>query len=108
MYEAIKNFNTQFGYVPEIKNKENLVLKKKYIVAGMGGSQLATGLIQIWNPELEIISHRDYGLPAMPEEALTERIVILSSYSGNTEEVIDAFEKAKEKKLAMAVISVGG
>jgi glucose/mannose-6-phosphate isomerase len=36
------------------------------------------------------------------------KLIILSSYSGNTEESIDAFKKAKEQSLDMAVISTGG
>ena len=39
---------------------------------------------------------------------MKERLIILSSYSGNTEETIDAFNAAKAKKLSMAVISVHG
>ncbi len=39
---------------------------------------------------------------------LKNKLVVLSSYSGNTEEVIDAFKKGKDLNLSMAVIAVGG
>lgn len=107
MYEAIKNFNKQFLYEPEIKNQENLTKKSSFVVIGMGGSALAPLLLKTWKPESDIIIHRDYGLPETPEK-LKNKLIILSSYSGNTEEVIDAFLEAKENNLDMAVITVSG
>ncbi|MFA6585812.1 MAG: SIS domain-containing protein [Candidatus Paceibacterota bacterium] len=108
MYESIKNFNKQFLYEPEIINQENLAKKSEFLVIGMGGSALAPLLLKTKQSNLDIIIHRDYGLPELPIEELKNKLIILSSYSGNTEEVIDTFEKAKEKNLAMAVISIGG
>lgn len=104
MYEAIKNFNKQFEYEPVIENEDKLERKNKFIIAGMGGSHLAAGLLKIWKPNIDLIIHRDYGLPNKSKD----RLVILSSYSGNTEEVVDAFKNGIENNLAMAVISVGG
>ncbi len=108
MYEAIKNFSQQFLYEPEIKNQKNLAEKSSFIVVGMGGSALASLLLQTWRPEIDIMVHRNYGLPRLPIEKLKSKLVILSSYSGNTEEVIDAFNEARNKKLEMAVIATGG
>ena len=107
MYEAIKNFNKQFLYEPEIKNQENFVKKSGLVVIGMGGSALAPLLLKTWKPELDIIIHRDYGLPEFLGDFI-DKLVILSSYSGNTEEVVDAFKKAKAENLNMAIISTGG
>lgn len=108
MHDAIKNFHQQFSYEPEIQNREQLEKKEKFVVVGMGGSHLAAGLLKTWKPELDIVIHRDYGLPAISEEELRNRLIILSSYSGNTEEVIDAFHAARAKGMAMTAISVGG
>lgn len=108
MYEAIKNFNKQFLFEPEIKNQEVLVKRSGFIVIGMGGSALAPELLKTWEPGLDIEIYRDYGLPRLPIEELQNKLIILSSYSGNTEEVIDAFKEAKDKNLQMAVISIGG
>jgi glucose/mannose-6-phosphate isomerase len=107
MYEAIKNFNKQFSFEPEIKNQENLIKKTCFVVVGMGGSALAAQILKTWKPELNIIIDRDYGLPKFLGE-LKDKLIILSSYSGNTEEVINAFQEAKEKNLNMAIISTGG
>ena len=72
------------------------------IVVGMGGSHLAADLLKILKPELDITVHRDYGLPkSKPGE-----LVVLSSYSGNTEEVLDAYDMASG--LNRAVITIGG
>ena len=108
MYESIKNFNKQFLYEPEIKNQENPIKKSSFIVIGMGGSALAAKLLKTLKSGFDITIRSDYDLPEFPTEELKNKLIILSSYSGNTEEVIDAFGKAKEKKLNMAVISVGG
>lgn len=72
------------------------------IVVGMGGSHLAADLLKILKPELDLTIHRDYGLPKVKENEL----MVLSSYSGNTEEVLDAYDKAVG--LNRAVITIGG
>ncbi len=108
MYESIKNFNKQFLYQPEIVNSEKLTNKKEFAVIGMGGSALSSLLLETYKPELDIILRRDYGLPELPIEKLKNKLIILSSYSGNTEEVIDAFVKTQENKLEIAVVSTGG
>ncbi len=108
MYEAIKNFHEQFAFEPQIENASLLPQATKYVVVGMGGSHLAADLLRVWNPALNLIIHEDYGLPAMSDDELRERLIILSSYSGNTEEVLEAFEEARIKNLPCAVITIGG
>lgn len=111
MYEAIKNTRRQFEFKPKLENADLLDYEAKprrFMVVGMGGSPLAAGLLKVWRPELDLAIHRNYGLPAMSEESLRERLVILSSYSGNTEEVLDAYDEAGGRGLARAAISIGG
>ena len=108
MYESIKNFNKQFLYEPEIINQKKLTGKKSFAVVGMGGSALAPLLIKTWKPEFDILTQNDYSLSKISVDKLKDKLLIFSSYSGNTEEVINAFDEAKEKKLEIAVISVGG
>ncbi len=108
MYEAIKNFNRQFLYEPEIINQEVLTKKISFVFIGMGGSGLAPKLLKTWKPELDITIHQDYGLPNISIEELKNKLIILSSYSGNTEEVIEAFKESKDKNLEMVIISTGG
>lgn len=108
MKKAIESFPSQFSYEPEIEGSERLKPKGKFVVLGMGGSHLAADLLKVWNPFINIVIHSDYGLPPLHDEELKERLVIASSYSGNTEEVLDGFEKAREKELPLAAIGTGG
>lgn len=109
LYDAIKNFNKQFEYEPEIENAGNFKVSDfdNFIVAGMGGSHLAADLLKRRMPDLKIKIHSDYGLPVLTESGLST-LVILSSYSGNTEEVLDVYERAGEKNLSRIVVSTGG
>ena len=74
----------------------------------MGGSNLASGILKKALTHRLIIEHRDYGLPNFPEALLQQCLVIVSSYSGNTEEALDAFDSALELGLPLAAVSVGG
>jgi len=106
MKDAILNFPKQFNFEPEIKNHEKITSYDSYVVCGMGGSHLAADLLPRFNPELNIIIHSDYGLPTVIKN---EKILyIFSSYSGNTEEVIDGYNMAKDRGLSMAAVGVGG
>jgi len=87
---------------PELKKVE------KILVCGMGGSRFPSVIIQhLFKEELRVpyLVSDDYRLPAFVDE---KTLVVLSSYSGTTEETITAFKKAKEKKAKMFVISSGG
>ncbi len=108
IYDDIKNFSKQFAWEPQVENVEKLSGYKKFIVAGMGGSHLAADLIQTWRPDFDVIVWSNYGLPPLSLKELKERLIIASSYSGNTEETIDAFEMAIKKKLNVAAVASGG
>jgi glucose/mannose-6-phosphate isomerase len=106
--DDIKNYHKQFNYEPKIENASKLKKFGKFLVAGMGGSHLAADILKDWHPELDVMVWSNYGLPALKEKELKDRLVILSSYSGNTEETIDAFNAAKAKRLSFAVVASRG
>jgi len=109
MRDAINNFAKQFEYDPVVENSGMLKHYAGFIVAGMGGSHLAADLLRVWRPELDIVVQSDYGFPAdLKPEWLEHMLFIASSYSGNTEEAIDAYHEAGRKGMARAVIAVGG
>ncbi len=108
MYEMIKSSAGQFAFEPEIKNIDKLKKFSKYIIVGMGGSHLAGDLLKLIDPNIDVIIHRSYGLPLLPKEEMENRLIILSSYSGNTEEVIEAQTEAEKLGLSQVVIAVGG
>lgn len=75
----------------------------------MGGSHLAADLARTWAPYWgKIMIHSDYGLPELTDEELASSLIIASSHSGNTEEVIDGLAVALEKNLTVAVAASGG
>jgi glucose/mannose-6-phosphate isomerase len=96
----------QFEWTPEIMG-ENVKDKwaKRIIVCGMGGSNIASGFLEILRPDLNVVTHRSYGLPA---NASKDDLVIISSYSGNTEEALDAFEKSVSGGFDVVAITIGG
>lgn len=109
IYETIKNFNKQFSYEPQIENKKNLNSRiSKFIIAGMGGSNLVADILKIRDPYLNIIVHKNYGLPHLPKKEFKNSLLIASSYSGNTEETIDSLNQALALKIKVAVVTSGG
>ena len=107
MEKAIRGFIDQLKFKPKVENEPELISANKFIVSGMGGSHLAADLFKIWEPSFNLIVHHDYGLPNISDN-LKNYLIIISSYSGNTEEAIDGFNKAIAKKLNLACVSTGG
>jgi len=84
-------------------SKFNLVVN-----AGMGGSAISGDLVpEFLGDELRIpfIVNRSYSLPNFVDE---NSLVIISSYSGNTEEALSVFEEALKRKCKIAAITSGG
>ncbi|MEK7507959.1 MAG: bifunctional phosphoglucose/phosphomannose isomerase [Patescibacteria group bacterium] len=109
IYDDIKNFAKQFEFEPKIEYEPRFKkVLRKFIVAGMGGSHLAADIIRCWLPERDIIIWENYGLPPLEPKELKKRLIIASSYSGNTEETIDAARLAYRKGYPLVIISSGG
>ena len=108
MRDVILNFPKQFLYEPHLVNGPLPVGLDHYVVLGMGGSALAAGLLQVGHRDRSIVTHRDYALPHIAPHARGNTLVIASSYSGNTEEVIHGFETALRAGLPVVAIATGG
>ena len=106
MEETLRRFGEQFEWEPEIVNKDTLKTYARYVVCGMGGSHLGAWLLKRYGNASNVVIHRDYGLPELPD--WDDTLVILSSYSGSTEEVLDSADVALSRGLPMAAISTGG
>ncbi|MCX6785254.1 MAG: SIS domain-containing protein [Candidatus Komeilibacteria bacterium] len=92
----------------KLKLLANYKQVNKVVVGGMGGSQLGADLINsLFKQELKvpIIQVRDYSLPGFVDD---KTLVLLISYSGTTEEVLEISSKLKAKSLKPIVITVGG
>ncbi len=76
----------------------------KVVILGVGGSAIGGDLVSslaISEAKLPVLIYRDYNLPAFID---AQTLVIASSYSGMTEEVLSPFQQALEtesKKLAI-------
>jgi glucose/mannose-6-phosphate isomerase len=80
----------------------------KVIVLGMGGSAIGGDLVRALlqnQSKTPIFTVRDYDLPAFVDR---DSLVIASSYSGNTEEALEAFSQAIAKKSKSVAITTGG
>lgn len=78
------------------------------VVAGMGGSAIAGELLADLALEFSpvpIVVHRNYGLPAYVGP---HSLVVASSYSGNTEETLDATREALRRGAAVVGLASGG
>jgi glucose/mannose-6-phosphate isomerase len=77
-------------------------------VAGMGGSAIGGDLAaSLLADELKVPTavHRDYGLPAYVG---SDSLVIVSSYSGNTEETLSSYEEARKRGAKVVALTTGG
>ncbi len=77
-------------------------------VTGMGGSAIGGDLAAaLLADELAVpmAIHRDYGLPAYVGR---DSLVIASSYSGNTEETLAAFDLAQKRGAKVLALTTGG
>ena len=106
MEQAILDFPTQFGYEPELVNAEKLGGHTKFVLLGMGGSHLQADVVRRAHPEIDLVEWNDYGLPPLSD--IKERLIIASSYSGNTEEVVSGLMEALERQLSVAILTTGG
>ena len=90
-------------------------IKKDYIAGcsrvlftGLGGSAIGADLIRSYlanEAKLPIFVNRNYTLPNFVGP---DTLVIASSYSGNTEETISAYEDAKKRGARLIAITSGG
>lgn len=81
----------------------------RVVISGMGGSAIGGSLLAaVMSPEskLPVFVARDYDLPGWASGSNT--LVIASSYSGNTEETLSAFEQARLRSCQLIVLATGG
>lgn len=78
------------------------------VFMGMGGSALAAALFESWQREeltIPFTYHREYDVPGWVDNS---SLVIVSSYSGNTEEAVSAYEHARQKHAKLVVMDHDG
>lgn len=107
-YSMPDHIRDAMGLLDELSlsiEKENI---QNIVIAGMGGSAIGGNLLRVYSLDrvnIPIIISRSYALPCFVSE---KTLVIVSSYSGNTEETLSAYEAAKNKRAKIVSICTGG
>jgi glucose/mannose-6-phosphate isomerase len=112
VYDSITMFPVQLkeaweeASIQTIKGKFTGI--NKVCIVGMGGSALAGRIIEHLSPaltSLPVFVSSNYRLPAWVDSST---LVMVSSYSGNTEETVSSFQDAIVRKAKIFVIASGG
>ena len=106
MYNKIKDFPKQIS--DTINNTSSLSISSDYdkvVIMGMGGSAIAGLIVKDLLPQINIVIERNY----IPNTSINQNtLVIVSSYSGNTEETLSYYHSAKELTNNIFGITSGG
>lgn len=111
MKTLVEGFTKQLQEALDIANQAVLTQKhhiQNIVVTGLGGSGIGgTILSELVQAECQIpiIVNKDYFLPAFVN---SNSLVIISSYSGNTEETLSAMKQAIENKAQIICVTSGG
>ena len=112
MKSLVANFPQQLREAVEIGAKAKLngpkQSVKNILITGLGGSGIGGTIAAeiVFNEcPVPITVNKDYFIPSFVNE---ETLVIVCSYSGNTEETILAFETALKKNAMIACVTSGG
>ena len=112
MFESIWNFPNNLkdaivlGSQLDLKNDYSHI--NNIVIAGMGGSAIGGDIVSVLensNIKIPYTVCRDYSIPGWVNSS---SLVICSSYSGNTEETIEALEKVKSIGAKVCAITTGG
>lgn len=111
MKTLVEGFTKQLQEALDIANSAVLTKKnniQNIVVTGLGGSGIGgtilSELVQTECP-IPIIVNKDYFLP---EFVNSNSLVIISSYSGNTEETLSAMKQAITKNAQIVCVTSGG
>lgn len=103
-----KQINSVFEGFKQVNLSKSWQKINKIVVCGMGGSEIGADLIKsIFNNQLiaPLIINSQYTLPKFCN---SRTLIIISSYSGNTEETLGCLKQAQKKHLPVFIISSGG
>ncbi len=81
---------------------------KNIVFVGMGGSNLPAYIVQSLSPLLLKIPMEIISNYRLPQYASTDTLVVLASYSGNTEEILSCAHDAEKRKCNTVVITTNG
>jgi len=113
MYDFIYEFPSQFEDALKLTKETKLPdwstsRIKNIVVAGLGGSAIGGDLVRSYLAErldIPFFICRNYTFPNFVDSS---SLVFVSSYSGNTEETLSAFEDASRRKAKIICITSNG
>jgi len=113
MFDVLKGFPSQVKEALKIAGKYNLKgFKAKginnIIISGLGGSAIGGDLFRSYTQyeiKIPVTVNRNYTLPSF---AGKDTLVVISSYSGNTEETVAAYKQAVKAKCKIICVTSGG
>ena len=110
LYEQIDHsINIFDNFKTENQSYKNIIHHyDKILIIGMGGSAIGADFARTIvgkNITIPIYVVRDYSIPNWVDK---KTFVVVSSYSGNTEETLTAYNQCLEKKCFSIAISTGG
>ena len=113
MYNAIFDLPEQMAAALEIGRKwrtsaDDFADIKNIVAVGMGGSAIGADLIRSYLSTVLLVPFQVCRHYSLPEYVDDETLVIVSSYSGNTEETLSAVDDAISRKSMIAAVSTGG
>lgn len=107
MRDAIATLPAQLDWAVSV-DAPPLPSAAEILVCGMGGSAISGDYLAGLTSEAgkRVTTHRGYGLPRWA--SVVRPLVLVVSYSGDTEETVSAAEQAEELELPVAVVASGG
>lgn len=112
MKDLIANFTKQLREAVQIGEAAKFTAPtneiRNILVTGLGGSGIGGTIVaQICEKELKVPFHvsKDYFIPAYVNQ---HTLVVVSSYSGNTEETLQSLEAAMKQNAKIVIVSSGG
>jgi glucose/mannose-6-phosphate isomerase len=113
MYDLIYQFPSQFEDASKIASAAQLPdwnrsKIENIVLAGLGGSAIGGDLVRSYSAErlsIPFFICRNYTLPNFVGES---SLIFISSYSGNTEETLSAYDDALKRKAKILAFSTGG
>jgi len=111
MFSIIKDLHKHIDHSFDIIKSNRLCADRSYkniVISGMGGSAIGADFVKTIlsvNISIPMYVNRSYDLPNWVGE---DSLVVICSYSGNTEETISCYKKAVSLNVKPIVISSGG
>ncbi len=111
MKQLVQNFTSQLKEAKAIAEKAIISSGTdihNIVVSGLGGSGIGGTILSELVSDtcsVPILINKDYFLPNFVNQ---NTLVIISSYSGNTEETLNAMQQAISKKAQIACVTSGG